>query len=131
MADITKRVDRGIPPNQRSQNFTEADAGDGDIILVKESLGKTANTVLIETAAEMVLRFNVKRTMYPPATLNDGLVDGYGSSRLLLGSGLEYTDESNGTVTLLATETLELKDDLPVNDIQILTVSGVFDIFVS
>ena len=55
MSDITKLVDRGVPPNMRTQTFTQATVSVGDIILVKASLGHAARSVVITAAAVTVL----------------------------------------------------------------------------
>lgn len=39
MTDITKKVDRIIPGVERAVTFTEADGGEGDVFLVRDSLG--------------------------------------------------------------------------------------------
>lgn len=130
MSQIKKKVNRLIPVRQRSQIFTNADATQGDIILVKDSLGKTAATIQIEADALMQVRFNVLHTMYPPRDQSRGWMLGTDPG-IFVASGIEVTDTSMDPVTIAANETFTLDHDLSVNDIQLVTVSGVFEIFVS
>ena len=64
MADVVKLVNRGVPPLERTQTFDQADAGAGDVILVKDSLGKTAKNLVIEAVGAMTIRLNVYQMVY-------------------------------------------------------------------
>ena len=127
MSDITKKVDRGVPPATRTQNFTQADASEGDILMVQDSLGRPAKKVFIETTATMQVRFNVYHKVYP---LRDGrdLMD---TAHLpnLTGGGL-VKDSTGAIISLEADESFEIDGSFPVNDIELVTVSGNFDILV-
>lgn len=125
MADVTKPVNRIIPPNQRTQIFTDADAGAGDVILVKESLGRPAKKVLIETTANLSLRFNVYHKVYPQRDGRD-LMDTAHLPNLTLGGTVK--DDTGALISLEADETFEMDGSYAVNDIELVTVSGNFAI---
>ena len=125
MADITKPVNRIIPVTQRSQNFTHADASAGDVILVPASMGKPASRVLIETSANMQVRFNVYHKVYPQTDRRDQI--GMDSCPHLA-SGIQIQGASGAIVSLATDETFET-NTFPVEDIEIVMASGVFDIF--
>ncbi len=129
MADIIKKVDRGVSPAQRTQNFTQADANVGDILKVQESLGRVAKHVVIEAGAAMTVRFNVIRTIYPNRTKEeyDCL---YPEMYKNLALGQTVEDTTGALVSISAGESFELDNDLPVKDIKIESAAGVFDIFV-
>ena len=129
MADIVKKADRGVPSEQRTQNFTQADANAGDILKIQESLGRVAKHVVIEAGAAMTVRFNVIRTIYPDKTKQeyDCYYEGV-YKNLALGQTIE--DTTGALVSIGANETFELDNDLPVKDIKIETAAGSFDIFV-
>lgn len=130
MADITKKVDRGIFPTSRTQNFTEADAGAGDVLMVEQSLGHVARHVVIETDALLELRLNVYRKAYPRrAPFGDGLTDIDHLPNVA--AGVDITDDTGALISIEGGTTYELDNDVPVRDIQLLAVSGNFDIFVS
>ena len=130
MADIIKKVDRGVSPAQRTQNFTQADGGDGDILKIQESLGKVAKHVVIEAGTgAMTVRFNVIRTIYPNRTKEDyDCLYPEIYKNLALGQTIE--DTTGALVSIGAGETFELDNDLPVKDIKIESAAGTFDIFV-
>ena len=129
MPNITKKVDRGVAPQHRSQTFTDVDAVAGDILLVEASLGKPAKTVHIESSTDgMTVRFNVLRTIYPYFPDAGGAIQ---NPRFNLASGVEVEDTTQGVVTIDQDETFSLDDDIPVSDIKIVTVSGVFEVFVA
>lgn len=129
MAQITKKVDRTVPAQLRTQVFTQADAVQGDILLIEDSLGRVAKTVQIQAIAVLGVAFNVLHTIYPPRNpYGDGYPFGmYGSPP---GSGLQY-EANNASITLDAGETLTLDKDIPIKDIKLNTVSGNFEIFVA
>jgi hypothetical protein len=129
MADITKKVDRGVPSPERNQNFTNTDANAGDILKVKDSLGRVAKHVVIEAGGAMTVRFNVIRTIYPDRTKEDyDCLYPEMYKNLALGQTIE--DTTGALVSIGAGETFELDNDLPVKDIKIESAAGAFDIFV-
>lgn len=131
MSDVTKTVDRGISANERTQNFTQVDAGAGDILLIKASLGRPARTLQVESVGGMTFRMNTRRTIFPLRTLADGLADNYDNVPQQLALPQVINDTTGALVTLAAGETFNLDAELPVSDISIITVSGNFDIFVA
>jgi hypothetical protein len=132
MAQITKKVDMNVYPTQRSQTFTQADAGAGDIILVQTSLGKPARILSIEAASTMTIRLNVLRTVYPARTQADGLVlPGVSPELPNLTKGVEVEDVTGALVTISANETFTLDNDMPVYDVKIVSAAGNYEMFVA
>jgi predicted hydrocarbon binding protein len=130
MSDITKKVHRLVPINERSQTFTQADASAGDVIMVKDSLGRPARKVLIEAGDTMSVRFNVYQNIFP---LREHWMDDFGAwnpgqRNLALGSRVK--DNEGVSISIEADGTLELDKDIPVSDIELLTVSGEFTVTV-
>lgn len=123
MADIVKKVSRTLPSNERLLKITETDAGAGDVIMVRESLGRTAANVLIDATAAITVRFNVYHTVFPASQTP------YGSPNL--GAGQRIMDESNATVELEAGEAFEASGDFPISDIQIVSGGTDFEIFLT
>ena len=129
MADIIKKVDRGIPSGERSQSFTQADAVANDIIKVEDSLGKAATHVVVEAVDTLDIKFNVKRTVFPERT-HDEYDCLYPGQYKNLAKGVEVTDDTGALVSLSAGETFTLDNDLSVKDIKIVNTGGAFNIFV-
>jgi len=130
MANVTKKVDRGVPPGERSQSFTQADiSANGDIIKVQDSLGKVATHVVIEATAAMTVRFNVQRTIFPEKTRAeyDCLYPGQYQN---LAAGVDVEDDTGALVSLAAGESFTLDNDLSIKDIKVVTAAGDFSIFV-
>jgi hypothetical protein len=128
MADITKKGDRGIPKNERSVSFTQADAGAGDVLMINDSMGKPGTKVVIESAGGMSVRFNVYRTVAPLRKAGDGLggsVHGF-TENLALAQTVK--DETNAVFSIAASGSLELDDDMPIRDIEIVSATGDFTI---
>lgn len=130
MSEVTKKVNTALPVSQRSQVFTQADASAGDVILVRESLGKYAKVVQIQADAEMSVRFNVLQTIFPD---RDKGLGGYpnGDNTQDLSAGVTIQDTTQTPVVIAASETFTLDKDLAVKDIELVTVSGSFEIFVA
>lgn len=130
MADITKKVDRGIPSTKRYQLFTQADASTGDVILVEDSLGQPAQKVSIEAIADMTVRFNVYQTVYPKRIFNEGFVQTYpGLDNISRGTLIQ--SDSNAVISISADETLVLSNELVISDIEIVSAAGDFNILVT
>lgn len=129
MTDIIKKVSSWIPTTARSQTFTQADGSEGDVFLIKESLGHPASHLLVESFKDgLSIRFNIYQTVFPRRK-QDGLY--YGSSHLFdLASGVQVTELSGGVVTIASGERFDM-NDIPISDIQIATASGEFSIFVN
>jgi hypothetical protein len=130
MSKITKKVNRAIPVTQRSQVFTQVDATTGDILMVQDSLGKPARSVQIQAGATMNVRFNVVQTVFPPRDTGMGGFP-YGDLSKNTAAGVEVIDDSARVLTIGASETFTLDNDLAVQDIQLVAVSGTFEIFVA
>ena len=130
MSERTKRVDRNLPSPYRSVNFTNADAVEGDILLIKESLGRPALNCTIECGGfDMEVRFNVKRTIYPPVPIREGRV--FGDHLPYLVSGEDYLDTTVASISIEAGTVYEWETGPAIQDIELVTVSGNFDIFLS
>ena len=128
MTDITKLVDRAIPPTERTQSFTESDASAGDVLLVKESLGRPARRVNIESDGGMSVRFNVYHTIFPEREGND-LMHTKGMPNLSQGQTIKLATAAR--VTLGVGEIWEMDGDFPTSDIELVTASGNWEIIVS
>lgn len=128
MADIVKKVNPGVPVNERVQRFDHNDAGSGDVLMLKESLGKPAARVIIEATDELFFRMNVYQTSFPQRTLREDDFNQFNLGVLNLTSGVQYLDETGALIGLGAATTFELDDDLPISDIQLVTVSGIFEV---
>ena len=129
MTDITKKVHRLVPPNERTQTFTQADGGAGDVFMIKDSLGHPARKLLVEADDTMSVRINVYQNIFP---LHNEFEDihVWAPGRLNLASGIRVKDNEGVEIGIDAGDTLELDNDVPVNDIELLTVSGDFTITV-
>lgn len=135
MTDIVKKANRGIPVLQRSQNFTNADAVEGDVLMVHDSLGYPASHVVIEASnGPLKVRFNVYQTLYPnrpyDALLRNDLPN-ISSGVLLNTSSGVLTNTDRAFVNIEAGTTYTMDRMLAVSDIQLDTISGNFDIFVA
>jgi hypothetical protein len=128
----SKRVDRNLPSPYRSCSFTQADATTADIIDVDASLGRAAKNCTIEVDATgdgMSVRFNVQRTIYPRFPIREGYM--YTEHLPYLCSGVNYTDETTALVNIEAGSTYEWESGPAIKDIQIVTQSGNWDIYLS
>ena len=125
MSDITKRVNRGIPCTQRTQSFTELDAGAGDVLMIEASLGHPAHILTVESAGGMSLRLNVHQTVYPNRQGGDLMWTEHMPNLAL---GQNYKDNSMALIDLVSGETMVFDDGTPVKDLEIVTVAGSFEI---
>lgn len=133
MANITSRVSRGIHPNLRTQVWNTAsglnDAGNridnGDIFLVKESLGhpaKNATFIVASSGINVRVRFNNRVTTYLPRPKGEY---GYsGDYYDLLASGLSYTDSGVGSFTMAADSTWVFNDEFPIETVEIVDLDS-------
>jgi hypothetical protein len=129
MSNITKPVDRGIPSTLRTVQFTQADGGAGDVLMVQDSLGRNGKHVIIDADADISIRLNVYHTVYPTRESSDGLSQWAGFHNVALGQ--TYQNGNGAVYSVPGGESLVLDDDLPVRDIELVTVSGNFTITVS
>lgn len=130
MSDVVKKVARLVPPNERSQVFDQTEVSAGDIILVKESLGKPASRVLIEAVGAMTLRFNVYHTVYASRQPGEDHWAYWSGEIRNLARGTQVENNEGVTHSVAANSTFELQDDIPVSDIKVLTAGGNFIITV-
>lgn len=128
MSDITKPVDRRIPVAERTQSFTEADATTGDILMIEDSLGRPANVLTIESAGGMAFRVNVYQMVAPPREGND-LMFTAGMPNLALAQRVKT--DTQALIELEPDETFVLDDELVIRDMELVTVSGTFEIITS
>lgn len=121
MSQIIKKVPNFVPPGQTYQVFTEADAVDGDILMIKDSLlGHPASHVNIDATSAIIVKFNVVQKVYPQRVQGDGFSD---QGLLNISLGEEYIASGEmPDYTVGAGETFELENDFPVSDIMV--VSG-------
>lgn len=123
MTDITKKVDRIIPGVERAVTFTEADGGEGDVFLVRDSLGRVAAAMDVETSANLVFRLNVYRNIYHLRAGNDLLATNHLAN---LTSGEQTLTSGIIEISLAGGETFSSDGDFPVRDVQIKTADGTF-----
>jgi len=133
MSDITKTVSHYVPPGLRTVNFTNTDAGTGDVLLVRDSLGYDAKNVSIQcTVDSMQVKFNVYHTVFPPrvgvASSGDLM---YTSHLANLTSGEQIKDITGATIDINANDTFEWETGPLIRDIEIVVASGQFDIWCS
>lgn len=131
MADVIKKIDRGIPRQERYMVLTNSEVNAGDIIRVQQSLGRPANKVTIEATAAMTVRFNVYQMVFPERSPSDGFR--FSETGLLnLAKGAEhYAGDGLDVVSIGAGETFELDGDISVKDLEVTTTDGAFEIFLT
>jgi len=123
MSKIYKKVDHNISTSLRSQHFSNADAVEGDVLMVQSSLGKLATVATLTTSGgSLKVRFNVYQTVYPHRP-NDSLHAEYA---LNLASGQEYKLGENSVASFIveADATREFNHRFPIRDMELVTVSG-------
>lgn len=129
MAQISKRVDRAVAPTKRSQIFTSADASEGDIILIKDSLGHSAAHLLIEAyGGAMKVRFNVIRNVFPTRLMDGFFANGDWQNVAL---GQEIIGAGTADYVISSGSTLDLDRELTIDDVHLVTVSGTFSMIAS
>ena len=127
MADFVKKVNRGVPLNQRSLSVDQSDVGAGDVVLVKDSLGRPARHISIDAVGAMSIRFNVYHKVYQQRKVGDGLTQWWPGLDNRT-TGARYKDNTNAVVDIEAGETFALDGDLPVEDVEIISAAGNFSI---
>ena len=135
MSDIVKKVNRGQDLPYKTvgpQSFTQNDAKQGDILKVKDSLGKAAGFIKIKAqGGGMSVRFNVNRTVYQyrynesPDSINSQLTGNINTA-----SGFDYVDQTQTPIWVDKDTALTFDHEFPVSDIELTTVSGAFEIIV-
>lgn len=134
MPDIKKHIDRNIPPLQRSVRFTQDDANEGDILLLEESLGHAARVLRMEVSGtdmatnRLEVRLNVRQNVFPRRG-GDGLL--YTETKPNLASGTSFLQSGTALIVIEGGTTIEFDHEMPVRDIELITVAGQFDIYAS
>lgn len=129
MADVIKRIDRNIPGVMRMQKFTESDASVGDVILIKESLGKIATNVTVTATAAMTVRFNVYHTVVPHRTTVDQTdMSSWAPGLDNPAKASQYQTDELPAIALEAGEVFILDKDVAVQDVEIVAAAGAFEI---
>lgn len=132
MAIVSKNVDRAIPRPSRNQYFTEADVSVGDVLDIKTTLGGIAREIRINpTGGDMTVRLNCLTTVFKNrdqggptddlSFINAGLPN-LTSGHTLVNSGVTPLLVKNGTALVI--------DTMGVNDVQIVSAAGAWNIFV-
>ena len=133
MAQIIKRVDKGVQPSKRYQYWSSGAEGatisQGDIFMIEKSLHKPAKYLYIETDADcdVQIRLNSQITVYPK---RDEILNWP-----VPGDDLENeatkTDDSMNAIQIGANEVWILDDGIPVSDVQIVVwTAGTFELLV-
>jgi hypothetical protein len=128
MANITKKVTRGIPSPTQYWSTT-ADLNDsstpivaGDVFKINDSLLGPASEVVITTtsAGSMSFRTNPFIQLFPSRPDGEFMYD----PGKFIASGVTHTDTSQSPIVVPASNTITLSG--PINDLQLVTVSGAF-----
>jgi len=141
VADIVKKVDRMIPPLERTLIFDQTEVAKDDVIMIRESLGRPARSVVIEATNEVKVAFNVYHTVYPPRQQPVSGVDGVVNTidalmytdhmpNLARGVTMDRSDTVAG-IWVEASSSFEMDGSFPTIDMKLLEVSGVFRIIVT
>ncbi len=130
MSDITRLVNRAIHPIYRTVQFSNADANEGDVLLVKASLGRSANNMTVQCeVGDMRIRHNVYYDVFPRRVADNMFTNTLHLPNI--GSGLQYKDDTTAAVDIQAGTTYTWEGDFPINDVELLVVSGNWNIHCS
>jgi hypothetical protein len=133
VATIVKRVDRGVESNKRYQYWQSGDPGDawdeGDIIDVQATLGRPARYIFIETGAncDLKIRLNsqIRHVPMRDPIVNDPIRPSIEDEEFV-------TDSSMNAIALDSSDTWEMKDVIPVTDIELASwTDGPFEIIIA
>ena len=125
MSQIVKPVDRSTSPQERFQVFTQADAVQGDILMVLASLGKSAGEILITPTNNMTIRVNVVQTVAPNRQGNDLM---FTSQMKNLALSQTIVNDSATPIPITGGTTFVL--DIPIQDIELTSFTGNWTIIV-
>jgi len=139
MSSITKFTSNSTPSNQRYQVWdTGLDTNDdgnpiteGDIFEIKESLHRPGKNLQItmDGAGSSSFRFNPRLTVYPRRPENEY---NYASERYyFLASGMDMLTSGSAAVIIEAGESWALVGEMPVSEVELVTHSGNFRLFVN
>ncbi len=132
MANVIKKVNESLPPGQRYIVLDESDVASGDVVRILTSLGRTADTLTIETSvgSDMSIKINSrqyiqKRREFPeehPAfwTFYKDI-----SQTTELETGVDTITVGGASASTFAL------NDLVLRDIEVTYTTGTFTIFLS
>jgi len=127
MADITKLLNRIIPPQARTLTVSGSDVSSGDVFMVEESMGRPASKIFVDAEDYVALRLNVYHMVFPRRDGRDLMTTAH-LPNLALGGRIK--DGTMALVELAPGETFEL-DETPISDIEFHTVSGNFTLLLA
>lgn len=141
MANITKPINRGIPPGMRTLTFnTATDANDNgtsiianDIFKIEDSLGYPARHINIQVAnsgTAVGIRFNPTVTVYPGRPSNE-FGNPYSSTYPMLASGNSFLDTSQNPIPIGTGTSYNIDREVLVKEVQITTLGTSFTIIAS
>lgn len=134
MADITKKVDTHIDGNKKYQYWSSSENADdgtaiaqGDVFKIRDSLGKPAHYLYIETGVgcDLEIRLNSQVTFIPghrrAAKNAEGGRDrgSWPPGLPAIDEAITYTDDTMEAIPIGANEVWELEGVLAIDDIQI------------
>ena len=85
---------------------------------------------MIDATDDMSFKFNVYHTMFPLRELLEDDFNQFNLGVVNLTSGIRFLDETVALIPLAGGSTFELDNDMPVSDMELVTVSGVFEVIV-
>jgi len=137
VADIVKKIDRLIPPTERTMLFDQTEISEGDILMVRESMGRPARSVVIDAVAELNVSFNVYHTVFPnrqgPASginMADPLMHTDHLPNLAQGIRMDRSVTVAG-IWIEAGESFEMDGSFATRDIKFNAVSGNFTVLLT
>ena len=125
MSQITKPTDANVSPLGRFQVFTQADANQGDILMILASLGKTAQEIIVMPSNAMTIRVNVIQTVAPTRAGNDLMFTNHLPN---LARSVTYVSQTATPIPVPAGGELHLS--MPIQDIELTSFTGNWTIIV-
>jgi hypothetical protein len=123
MSKIYKKVDRNIPVTERTQEFTGADCAEGDVLMVKESLGKHASSARLRTiGGSAKIRFNVYQTVFSSRPADS--LHAQHLPNVQTAQEYKISEPSIGDLIIEANTVYEIDRRFPIKDVEIITMSG-------
>lgn len=131
MSDITRKVSKIVPPNERIQSFNQSHASQGDVLMIEDSLGHPARSVTIDAKQAVYIRPNVYHYVYSGIDYGHRLYNCWApGGKDLIRYGRVKNNEGV-SILVDAGTLLELKDDISVSDIEMVITSGNWTITVA
>lgn len=129
MANVQKKISRGIHTLQRSVQFDQSEVSQGDHILVEESLGRPAKHLQVEASGGYLqFRLNERQTIFPRRP-NDDLQ--FTQHLPNLASGVTYLQSGTAIITVEDGTTYSMDNEMPISDIHLITIAGQFDMYLA